>query len=65
LAAKREIAFKNVYELREFMGMKRKSCAGLKPNDLHLQAVGHGHVLDKHPCSECRWFPRQIIATYT
>jgi hypothetical protein len=58
LAAERQIAFKNVYEFREFMGMERKSCAGLKPNDLHLQAVRHGHVLDKYSVGKGRWFPR-------
>ena len=58
LAAKREIAFKNVYEFREFMGMERKSCAGFESNDLHLQAAGDGHVLDKYSGGKGRWLPR-------
>jgi len=58
LTAKREIAFKNVYEFRAFMGMERKSCAWLKSNELHLQAVGHGHVFDKYSGGKGRWFPR-------
>ena len=58
LAAKREIAFKNVYEFRAFMGMERKSCARLESNDLHLQAVGHCHVLDKYSGGKSRSFPR-------
>jgi hypothetical protein len=58
LAAKYQLAFKNVYEFRAFMGMKRKSCAGLESNDLHLQAIGDGHILDKHSSEETRWLPR-------
>ena len=53
-----EFAFKNVYELRALMGMERKSCAGFEPDDLHLQAVGHGNVLHKHSRGEGRWLPR-------
>ena len=52
LAAKREIAFKNVYEFRAFMGMERKACAGLESDDLHLQAIGNSNVFDKHSSGE-------------
>lgn len=53
-----ELAFKDVYELRALMGVERKSCAGFESDDLHLQAIGHGNVLDKHSRSEGRWLPR-------
>jgi hypothetical protein len=58
LAASDQIAFKNVYEFRAFMGVNRKSCARLKSNDLHLQAIGDGHILHKHSSEETRWLPR-------
>jgi hypothetical protein len=58
LAAKYQFAFKNVYEFRAFMGMKWKSCTRLESNDLHLQAIGNGHILDKHSSVETRRFPR-------
>jgi hypothetical protein len=58
LTAKYQFAFKNVYEFRAFMGVNRKSCASLESNDLHLQATGDGHILDKHSSEETRWFPR-------
>jgi hypothetical protein len=57
LAPNYNLAFKDVYEFRAFMGMERKLRAGLKPHDLHLQAVGHGHVLDKYSGGKGRWFP--------
>jgi hypothetical protein len=28
--------------------MERKPRTGLEPDDLHLQAIGYGHVLDEH-----------------
>jgi hypothetical protein len=58
LAAKCELTFKNVYEFRAFMGMNRKSGAGLKSNDLHFQAIGNGNILDKHSSEKIRWLPR-------
>jgi hypothetical protein len=57
LAAKYQFAFKNVYEFRAFMGVKGKSCARLESNDLHLQAIGDRHILDKQPSEETRWLP--------
>jgi hypothetical protein len=65
LAAQYQLAFKNVYEFRAFMGMKRNSCAGLESNDLHLQAIGDSHILDKHSGEEIRWLPRKIVASRT
>jgi hypothetical protein len=52
LARQYEFAFKNVYEFRAFVGMERKSCAGLQSDDLHLQAVGNNNVFDKHSRGE-------------
>jgi hypothetical protein len=52
LTTKYQLAFKNVYEFRAFMGMKRKSCTRLESNDLHLQAIGDDHILDKHSSEE-------------
>ena len=34
------------------MGMERKSCAGLEPDDLHLQATSHSNVFDKYSGGE-------------
>jgi hypothetical protein len=58
LGSQYELAFKNVYEFRAFMCMERKACAGLKSDDLHLQAIGNSNVLDKHSSGEGRWLPR-------
>ena len=44
------------------MKMQRNLRAGLEPNDLHFQAIGYGHILDKESMGERRWFPRQIAA---
>jgi hypothetical protein len=52
LPSQDEFAFKNVYKFRAFMGMERKSCAGLEADDLHLQTTGHSNVFDKYSCSE-------------
>ena len=56
-AANDQLAFQNVNEFRAFMGMKRKLCAGLESNHLHLHAVGHGHILDRYSSEETRWLP--------
>jgi hypothetical protein len=42
--------------------MERKLRAWLEADELHLQAIGYSHVLDKHSRGEGRWLPRQIIA---
>ncbi len=52
LASQYELAFKNVDEFRAFMGMERKSCAGLQADDLHLEAIGNSNVFDKHSSGE-------------
>jgi hypothetical protein len=60
-----ELTFEDVDELRTLMSVERKSCAGFESDDLHLQVVGHGNVLDRHSRGEGRWLPRQIIAPQT
>jgi hypothetical protein len=52
LASQCELAFKNVDEFWAFMGMERKSCARLEPDDLHLQATSHSNVFDKYSGGE-------------
>ena len=52
LTSQYERAFKHVYKFRAFMGVERKSCAGLEADDLHLQATGHSNVFDKDSCGE-------------
>jgi hypothetical protein len=47
-----KLAFKHVYKFRAFMGMERKSCARLEPDDLHLQATSHSNVFDKYSGGE-------------
>jgi hypothetical protein len=53
-----ELAFENVDEFRTFMLMEGKPRTGLEPDDLHFQAIGYGHIFDKHFGGEGRWFPR-------
>jgi hypothetical protein len=52
LTSQNELAFKHVYKFRAFMGMERKSCARLEPDDLHLQATSHSNVFDKYSGGE-------------
>jgi hypothetical protein len=52
LPSQDEFAFKNIYKFRAFMGMERKSCAGLEADDLHLQAIGNSNIFDKHSSGE-------------
>ena len=52
LTSQYELAFKHVYKFRAFMGMERKSCAGLKRGNLYLQATGHSNVFDKYSRGE-------------
>jgi hypothetical protein len=52
LAAKYQLAFKDIYEFRLFMGMKGKSCARLKSNNLHLQPIGDAHILNRDSSEE-------------
>lgn len=57
LAGHDELAFKNVYELRKFMFMQRKSCAGLEADDLHLQVTGNRDIFDRYAGGEGGCFP--------
>jgi hypothetical protein len=53
-----ELAFENIDEFRTFMRMERKLRTGLESDNLHLQAIGYGHVLHKHSGRDGRWLPR-------
>jgi hypothetical protein len=46
LAGHDKLAFKNIDELRAFVLMERKSCAGLEAKNLHFQAASNRNIFD-------------------